>query len=547
MAIARRNSLIKGVCSFALAIYLSLGLTSCGKKLDHDGARIIHFGNIGEPLTLDPHKSSGTWEHQILSDMFTGLVTDDPAGKPIPGMAESWTTSADGLVWTFKLRDAKWSDGVAVTADDFVYAWQRLFTIKPPAKYASLLFAVKNAEQIYNGEKQVSELGIRAVDSKTLVVTLEHPAPYLPGLLTHYTTFPIPKHIVERFGNDWVKPENIQVNGAFKIEEWAPNDFVHVVKNPNFFDAANVCLNEIYYYPTSDDTSAERRIKTGSLDVQANFAGSRLDQINRTLPGYARISPYIAITYFIFNTRQAPFNDPKVREALSMVLDREFITNNILKGGQQPAYSLVPPGIEGYESGKVSQDWKNLTHEQRLVRARELLAEAGYGPNKPLNFSFSYRNSGDNPRVAPVAQQNWREIGPWVNVEIIGTDVQLHYEKLRQGDFQVGDAGWVADFNDARNFLYTYETSSGIMNYGKYSNPQYDALVHQSDLEKDAKKRAEIMMQAERVALNDDAMAPLYFYTNRNLVNPRITGWVDNPNDYHRARYLCTKQAQTEK
>lgn len=529
----------------SMAILAGLITSSCGKKEDMDGARILHIGNIGEPLTLDPQQASGTWENRILSDMFVGLTTNDAAGQAIPGIATDWQTSSDGLVWTFKLRDAKWSDGKPVTAQDFVYGYRRLFTMKPPAKYASLLFLFKNSEAIFSGKLPADQLGVKAIDDKTLEITLNNPAPYLPGLLTHYTALPVPKHIVEKFGDKWVKPENMVSNGPFKITEWVPNDFVHVEKNLNFYDAAGVCLNELYYYPTQDDTAAERRIKTGKLDVQTNFSGSRLEELNKTLPGYARVSPYLAITYFVFNTKKKPFDDARVREALSIALNREFITDQVLKGGQKPAYSLVPPGIRGYDSGKVEQDWKKLDRNARLERARKLLKEAGFGPNNPLVFTYKYRNSGDNPRLAPVVQQNWREIGDWVKVEIIGSDVQINYEKLRQGDFEVGDAGWVADFEDARSFLYNYETSAGIMNYGKYSNPIYDDILAQSDNEKDAEKRTALLMKAEKVALEDDAFAPVFFYTNRNLVNPRITGWVDNVNDHHRSRYLCTKEAQS--
>ena len=544
MSTATINKKKFGLISFA--VIAALTFSSCSKKEDADGARILHIGNIGEPFTLDPHQATGTWENRIISDMFIGLTTSDAAGAVIPGMASEWSTSADGLVWTFKLRDAKWSDGKPVTADDFVFGFQRLFTVKPPAKYASLLFLIKNSESLYGGKVAPDQLGVKAIDAKTLEITLNNPAPYLPGLLVHYTAFPIPKHVVERVGDQWIKPENIVTNGAFKLTEWAPNDYVHVEKSTSFYDAANVCLNEMYYYPTQDDTAAERRVKTGKLDIQTNFSGSRLSELDKTLPGYARVHPYLALTYFLFNTKKKPFDDARVREALSISLNREFITDQILKGGQKPAYSLVPPGITGYDSGKVQPDWKALDRNARLERARKLLSEAGYGPNKPLVFTYKYRNSGDNPRLAPVVQQNWREIGDWVKVEIIGSDVQINYEKLRQGDFDVGDAAWVADFEDARSFLYNFETSAGQMNYGKYSNPKYDAMLMQSDKEKDAQKRIELMMQAEKIALEDDAFAPVFFYTNRNLVNPRVTGWVDNANDYHRGRFLCTKQAEAK-
>ncbi|MEN9855956.1 MAG: hypothetical protein RLZZ157_1082 [Pseudomonadota bacterium] len=531
------------------AIFLSLGLVSCGGgKTDEDKARSLHIGNTAEPLSLDPHQASGTWENRIIGDILIGLTTDDPQGRPIPGMATDWTTSADGLVWTFKLRDAKWSDGVPVTADDFVFAWQRIMTSQPPAKYASILYVLKNAEKIYNGTiKDVNQLGVKALDPKTLVVTLEHPAPYLPGLLTHYTSFPIPKHVVEKVGNDWIKAENFVGNGPFKLRQWKPGDFVHVVRNANYWDNANVCLNQIYYYPTSDETAAERRVRTGSLDVNTNFLGARLDEISKNLPGYARVHGYTGLTYFLFNVRKPPFDDKRVREALSLAIDREFITSQITKAGQVPAYSFVPPGIAQYETGKARLSFQGQPLAERLARAKALLEEAGFGPQKPLSFTYSYRGTGDSPRIAPVVQQQWAQIAPWVKVEVLGSDTQIAYEKLRNGDFEVGDAGWISDFNDAKNFLYLLQTSTDQLNYGKFSNSEYDRLMEAADLEKDGNKRAAMMKEAEAIAMAEHAILPVFFLTNRNLVSPRVTGWVDNATDIHRARYLCTTDVKEGK
>ncbi|MCZ8281973.1 MAG: peptide ABC transporter substrate-binding protein [Aquidulcibacter sp.] len=543
MKITRRS-----LAAATTALVLSLGLVSCGGgggSADADKARTLQIGNGAEPLSLDPHQASGTWENRIIGDMLQGLTTEDPQGRPIPGMATEWSTSPDGLVWTFKLRDAKWSDGRPVTAEDFVFAWQRIMTTSPPAKYASILYVIKNAEKIYDGRiKDVTQLGVRAIDAKTLEVTLEHPAPYLPGLLTHYTSFPIPKHVVEKVGKDWIKAENFVGNGPYKLQQWKPNDFVHVVRNANYYDNANVCIDQIFFYPTADDNAAERKVRTGDLDINTNFSGSRLEEINKNLPGYARIHGYTGLTYYIFNMRKAPFNDARVRAAISMTADREFVTKEILKAGQQPAYSLVPPGIADYQSGAMSTDFKGQSMEERLARAKKLLEEAGYGPEKPLKFTFSFRNTGDHPRVAPVVQQNWAKIAPWVQVEILGAEAQINYEKLRQGDFELGDAGWISDFNDAKNFVYLFQTSTDQLNYGKYSNPEFDKLMEAADVEKDAVKRANMMKQAEAIVLKENGFMPMWFLTNRNLVSPRVTGWVDNAVDIHRARYLCTTDAQ---
>ena len=540
---SRRNGVIKFIGLLGLGATCVISFSSCSKKEDTDGAHILHIGNSGEPLSLDPHQASGAWERRILTDLFVGLTTSDKDGKPIPGLAREWSVSEDGLVWTFKLRDAKWSDGVAVSADDFVFSLRRLFTMKPPAQYASLLFLIKNSQAVFEGKLAPDQLGVRAIDNKTLEITLNNPAPYLPGLLSHFTAVALPKHVIEKIGDDFLKPGNMVTNGPFILTEWAPNDYIRVIKNKNFYDEANVCLNEMFYYPTQDDAAAERGIKTGKYDVQTSFSGTRLEELNHTLPGFARVAPFVATTFYVFNVSKKPFDDVRVRGALSMAINREFITDKILKGGQTPAYSIVPPGINNYHSGQSTPEWKNSDRAIRLANARKLLESAGFGPNHPLKFSFRYRNSGDNPRIAPVVQQNWREIAPWVEVEIIGSDVQIHYDKLRIGDFEVGDSAWVADFDDARNFLYNFETSAGIMNNGKYSNAQYDEILKQSDNEVDANKREQLILKAEKIAVDENAIAPVYFYTSRNLVNPRVTGWSDNATDTHPGRYLCTTQA----
>lgn len=531
----------------AALLALGLGVAGCGGKDDAgDPARTLHYGNGAEPLSLDPHQASGVWENRIIGEILQGLTTEDPAGNPVPAMATEWQVSPDGLVWTFKLREAQWSDGEPVKASDFVFAWRRIMTVKPPAKYASLLYVVKNAERVYNGEAKPEDLGIRALDARTLEVTLEHPAPYLPGLLTHYTTFPLPEHVVAKLGNDWIKPDNFVGNGPFKLAQWRPNDFIQIVRNERFWDNAKVCLDQVYLYPTVDDSAAERRVRSGDLDINTNFAGSRLESINRELPGYARVHAYTGLTYFVLNQRRAPFNDPRVRAAISMVVDREFITAEILKAGQQPAYSLVPPGVASYETGRSSVAWKAMTLEARRAEARRLLEAAGYGPDKPLRFTYSFRNSSDNPRVAPVVQNHWQSIAPWVQVEILGSDPQINYEKLRNGDYDAGDAGWISDFNDAKNFLFLFQTSAGQLNYGKYSNPEFDRLMAAADLEKDAAARAALMKQAEAIVTAENGFIPMWFLTNRNLVHPRVTGWVDNAVDLHRIRYLCTKEAEAQ-
>ena len=529
----------KKILSAILVSVSALALVNCGGGRPAPTDEIvIHRGNNAEPLSLDPHKASGTWENNIIGDMFVGLFTEDPNARPVTGMAESWEVSDDGLVWTFHLREAQWSDGVPVTAADFVYAWRRIANPETGAQYVSLLYPIVGVAAVSRGDAPPEAIGVNAIDERTLEIRLENPAPYLPGLLTHYTTFPLPQHIVEQFGDEWVRPENIEVNGPYKLIDWRTNNFVHLSRNPLFFDNENACIDEVYYYPTVDNSAAGRRVRNGELDLNMEFPGQQMEFLRREIPDYVRVHPYMGTVYFSINTTLEQFSDPGVRNALGMAIDREFIANEILRAGQLPAYSLVPPGIDNYGGG-VEASWAGIPVEQRRVMARDLLLAAGFGPDNPFRFEYTYRATADNPRVAPVVQNDWSAIADWVQPELIVNDTQIHYDNLRAADFQIADGGWIADYNDPYNFLFLGEYRSVPMNYSRYNNPEYDALVELANREQDLEVRAGMLAQAEQMLIDDMPIIPLVFYVNKNLVNPRVTGWVDNLTDIHRTRYLC--------
>lgn len=514
-------------------------LAGCGGRvigLDLD-RRVLDIGNSAEPLSLDPHKASGQWENRIIGEMFMGLTTEDAHAQPVPGMAESWETSADGLVWTFHLRQANWSDGMPCTAYDFEYAFRRILSPDTIAEYAQVTYAILNAQKAKEGSVSVDQIGVKAIDERTLEMRLEHPAPYLPGLLKHYTHFPVPKHIVERYGDDWIKPQNVQVNGPFRLEKWWSNYVVHLVKNPQFYDARNVALNELYFYPTVNADAAVRKVMTRELGWTTDFSGKKRDHYERALPGFVRVDPFMLLQYFSLNTTKPPFNDLRVRRAVSMAIDRKFMTERIWQAGYQPAWSFVPPGIYAYpEGGRLK--FADQDVEARRTEARRLLEEAGYGPNRPLRFTFSHRNTGDNPQVAVVAQADWRSIAPWVEVQLAGVEGQIHYANLRAKNFEAGDGGWVADYNDAYTYLYLMETRTGPQNYPGYSNPEYDRLMDASTREADLAIRAGLMRQAEQIMLDDCPVIPVGFGTSKNLIDPRIKGFEGNLEDIHRSRWF---------
>jgi len=504
--------------------------------------RSLDIGNGSEPLSLDPHKASGQWENNILGNLFVGLTTEDEHALPIPGMAERWETSQDGLVWTFHLREAVWSDGVACTAHDFEFGFRRILDPATIAEYASILYPIRNAEACKKGDLPIAALGVHARDDRTLEIQLEHPAPYLPGLLKHYTAYPIPRHVVARHGDAWIAPENAVANGPFTLVKWWSNYMVELKKNPRFFDAANSQLERLYFYPTSDNDSAARRVMRGELAWSTSFPGKKTAYYEKVLPGYIQIHPWMLLQYYSLNMRRPPFNDVRVRTAMTLAVDRDFLCREIWKAGYTPSYSIVPPGMYNWPQGAVAAfaDWPL---PQRRAEALRLLAEAGYGPGRPLKFTVRHRNTRENPQIAVVIQNDWRTLAPWVDADLLGTETQIHYAAMRAGDFDAADGGWIADYNDPRNYLYLFETRTGPQNYPGMSNAQFDQLMVAADNERDALKRADLMRQAEKIALDESAVVTLAFGGSTNLVHPRITGWTGNLEDSHRARWMKIRGA----
>jgi oligopeptide transport system substrate-binding protein len=507
------------------------------------GKVCLERGNSAEPTTLDPLKSAGTWEEFIISDLMIGLTQSDIAGETIPGMAKSWETTPDGMAWIFHLRDAKWSDGVPVTADDFVYSLQRILDPKEASEYASILYPIKNAQPVNAGKMPPSALGVRAIDARTLEISLEHPAPFLPELAQHHTLYPIPKHVAEKYGDKWSDAAHYVSNGPYKLVSWKLGDRVVLEKNEKFWDADKVCIDRVSFYPVVDSVSGERRVKRGELDMNADIVSNRIAYLRKPdqIPDYVHVHTYLGVNYLAFNGKLAKFKDLRVRRALAMAIDRDFITQKLLRGSQVPAYTFTPEGVAHY-TPIDKPDWASWSLDKRQVEARRLLAEAGYGPNNPLKLSITHRNTPDPTLVMPAIQADWQSIG--VKVELIANEAGIAYQAYKIRDFEVADAAWIADYNDAMTFLYLLKSDTGANNYGDYNNPAYDALMLKADSERDIAKREAVLRQAEMMMQNEVPIAPTYYTINKNLVSPRITGFVDNITDKHRTRFMCFKDVK---
>ncbi|MGZ2442604.1 peptide ABC transporter substrate-binding protein [Sinorhizobium medicae] len=500
---------------------------------------VLHRGNAGEPQTLDQAHTSINIEEFILKDLYEGLTIYDAAGKIVPGAAETWELSDDGTVYTFKLRaDAKWSDGSPVTAEDFAFSLRRVEDPKTAAEYANILFPIKNAEKVNKGELPVDQLGVKAVDEKTLEVTLERPTPFFLELLAHQTALPVSKANVEKNGADFVKPGVMVSNGAFKLASHVPNDSLTVEKNTNYWDAANVKLDKVIFYPIDDQAASVRRFEAKEMDLAYNFSADQIDRLRKSYREQVHVSPTLATYYYAFDTRQEPYNDVRVRRALSMAVDRDFLAKEIYSGSQLPSYSMVPPGIESY-GDPAKADFGDMSQLDREDKAIELMKEAGYGEGgKPLNIEIRYNTNPNHERVATAVADMWKNTFG-AKVSLVNLDVSSHYAYLQEGGkFNVARAGWVADYADAENFLALSLSTNKTFNYGHFENAEFDALMKKSYEEQDPAARSKILHEAETLLMKEQPIAPLLTQADLWLVSERVQGWVDNAPNAHLSKFL---------
>jgi oligopeptide transport system substrate-binding protein len=497
-------------------------------------------GNAAEPETLDPCLAQGVQEDAIVGDLLVGLMTGDASAKPIPGMATSWTTSSDGLTWTFKLREALWSDGTPVTADDFVFAWRRILDPKTAAFYAYFLFLIKNAQAINAGKMPLTALGARALDAHTFEINLVHPAPYLLEMLTHLTMLPQPRHVVEAKGKSWAQPGNYVSNGPFVLTEWVPNGHVTVVKNPRFYDAENVALERIIYFPTDDYGAALQRLRAGELDTQGRLPSEQIDWIRANMPELLNPVPQLILDFVSVNLTRKPFDDVRVRTAMNLAINREAITQRVTHVGYVPAYNLVPPNTANFPGGNEFY-FRHMSPGQRIAEGKRLMRESGFGPNKRVQTTYMIRATtpGIYRAIAAALQQMFSLV--YVDVSIVPNDMAIFYDSLEVQNYDTSQPGWSADFDDASNFLDIFRTDSGN-NWGKYSNLAYDAMLDSAQRETDITSRGRKLAEAEAILLKDQAFMPLFFWVSGNLVRPYVKGWVANNLDQHRSRWISFDQ-----
>ncbi len=514
---------------------------SCAKR-ETDVARgireqVLHRGLSADLTGLDPHLETGLPEINVISALFEGLVGEHPeTGAPVPGVAEHWEVSPDGLTYTFHLRaNARWSNGEPVTAQDFAGSIKRVLTKSLGADNAAMLFVLANAESWYQGGlTDFSQVGVAAVDAHTLRLTLAHPAPYLLSLLSHPIWYPVHLPTLEKNGgatsrdSRWTDPTTFVGNGPFVLKANRRGEVIIADKSPTYWDAATVRLNSIHFHPAADVDGEERAFRAGQLHITESLPVGKVESYRRDRPEVLRISPFLDTYFYRLNTTRPGLSDKRVRQALSLALNRRAITEKITRGGQQPAHTFTPPGIDGY----VPPDGL----KEDLAQAKQLLVEAGFPDGKGLPpLEIMINSSGNHRAIAEAIQQMWRQIG--VQAEVNNMEMSSLFAKRRALDYSILRSEWVADYADAKSFLDVFRGGSNN-NHTGWNNLEYDAALHAADRTADPAARRELLQTAEVLLMSEAPIIPLYYFTTVRLVHPAVRGWHPLPLDRHPYKHV---------
>ncbi len=487
--------------------------------------RTFTIANGTEPETLDPHLMSGVPEHRIAMGIYEGLVTVDPeTALAVPGVAESWTVSDDGTVYTFTLRETNWSDGTPITAQDFVASWRRVLDPETAAPYAWFpSMFLKGAEAYNAGEADADSLQVRALDDRTFQFETIGPLPYVINALSHYTFGVVPTHAIEKHGAAWVQPENFVGNGPYLISDWETQRQVSLEPNEHYWDQSKANVGKIVFLPVEEQTVMYNMFLNEEINWSTDYPDAQIEEIR--LRGDHHSEPYLGTYYYIFQTEHGPLQDARVRKALSMAIDRQLLIETVIRGGQSPAVTMVPP-MAGYTA--------IAGLEENVQKAQALLAEAGYpnGSGFP-KLEILYNTSENHKSIGEFIQQQWFDnLG--VDVDLTNQEWGVYLNTRRKGDFHIARAGWIGDYPDPNTFLDMF-VSGGAMNGGRYANSAYDELIRKASSLPDGPERANVLADAERTLVEEDtAIMPIYYYMSKNLINVGTwRGWYNNVMDYH--------------
>ena len=516
-----------------LSVIILVGLTGCGGGESNVSAGnktgTLYWGNGTEPQSLDPQIATGVPEHHIISAVMEGLVLKDRKTlEPRPGVAKSWDISENGRVYTFYLRDnARWSNGDSHTAHDYAWSWWRALQPALGNLYAYMLFPVENAQQYYEGDiSDFNQVGVKALDDRTLQVTLKYPTPYFLQLLDHYSLFPVHQATIEKFGDAdqrgtrWTYEGNLVGNGPFQLVDWKINRRIVVQRNPHYWDKENVSLNEIIFIPIENIVTEERMFRAGQLHVTSSLPADKISVYREAKDPELRIAPYLGTYYYRLNVRKPQLKDPRVRRALAMTVDRQKLVDNITKGGQLPAYAMTPPGTMGYfPKSDLKFDPKG---------AKKLLADAGYPNGEGFPPTEILYNTNEGHRKVAVALQDMWKKHLNIDIRLLNQEWKVYLDSESAGQYEISRAGWIGDYVDPNNFLDLFLCGGGNNRTG-WCNEEYDRLILDvAPSMSSHSERLEVFQQAEKLLLDDMPIIPIYTYTTVQLVDSSVKNFDAN-------------------
>ena len=531
----------------------ALFVAGCGKKAPAPAAageksaaggpatpQIWKVSNGTEPQDLDPQNITGVPEHKLMMAFFEGLAAEDPKDlHPVPGLAERWEISEDGKVYTFHLRaNAKWSNGEPITVKDVIESYQRMLSPRMAAEYASMIYSyVAGARDYYEGKiTDFAQVGFKQTGEHTLQVTLRNPTPYLMKIIaSHYAWTPVPVSVIKKFGaldqkrTAWTRAGNFVGSGPFLLKEWLPNRRIVAARNPHYWDAKNVKLDEIHFFPTEDVATDERNFRTGQVHMTNTLPVAKIDVYRKEFPDSLRIDPYLGVYFYRCNIARPPLNDKRVRRALALAIDRESLVKNVTRGGQVPAYAICHPDTAGYTprarlSGTIEE-------------AKRLLAEAGFPEGKGLpTIELLYNTSENHRSIAEAIQQMWRKnLG--VNITLANQEWKVYLDMQHTQNFWMARAGWVADYVDPHTFYELWETGNGNNNTN-WGNAEYDRLLHASLAARNETERYEIYQQMEAILVDEMPIIPIYYLTSVKALSPKVKGYYPTLLDNHPYKHI---------
>ncbi|AOE41434.1 oligopeptide ABC transporter substrate-binding protein OppA [Pantoea agglomerans] len=524
------------------AISLSSSITPAIAANPPAGAQLAEQQQIvrhikDEPASLDPLKAVGLPEIQVIRDLFEGLTNQDAQGKIVPGVAQSWSSS-DNKTWVFTLRNnARWSNGDPVTAQDFVYSWQRLVDPKNSSAFAWFagLSGIQNAAAITKGEMTPDKLGVVAQSKNQLKVTLDRPVPWFPALVANVALFPVPQKIIAQQGDSWTSPGKLVGNGAYQLSERVVNEKIVLARNPHYWDDAHSVLTKVTFVPINEESSATKRYRSNDIDITESFPKNMYALLKKTLPGEVYTPDQLGTYYYAFNTQKGPTADVRVRKALSWSIDRKVIAEKVLGTGEKPAWHFTPDVTAGFKPLPAFMQ----QHDQNSLnaQAKSLLAAAGYGPGKPLKLKLLYNTSESHQKIAIAVASMWKKnLG--VDVTLENQEWKTYIDSRNSGNFDVIRASWVGDYNEPSTFLNLL-TSGNSSNIARFNSADYDAVIAKASRETSDQVRNSDYNRAEQILAEQAPIAPIYQYTNGRLIKPWVKGYpITNPEDVAYSREL---------